>query len=83
LFVIVLVLVVVLVLEKVHVMCDRPSPGGEPLWHVPGYPRDLRLNANTAETRENRRFPQTTQRDAFTRGLRFAYTRTAELRRAG
>ena len=33
---IVLVLVVVLVLEKlwrVHVMCDRPPPGGEPL-HV-------------------------------------------------
>ena len=41
------------------------------------------LNANTAETRENRRLPLMSQRDAIIRGLRFAYTRTVELPRAG
>jgi hypothetical protein len=55
-------------------MCDVPPPGGEPLWNVPESPRNFRLNANTAETRENRRLPRTTQRDASTGGLRCAYT---------
>jgi hypothetical protein len=35
------------------------------------------------KTRGSRRLPETTQRDAFTRGLRFIYTRLIELHRAG
>jgi len=65
------------------VKCDRPACGGEPLWHVPGHPRNFRPSANTAETCENRRLPGTTQRDPFTLGLRFVYTRLIELHRAG
>ena len=49
---------------RIHLMCNRPRPGGEPLWHVPGRPEIFVSNANTAETRENRRLPRTSQSDA-------------------
>ena len=43
-----------------------PSPGGEPLWRVSRLPRTIRLNAGPAEKYDNRRLPETFQRDAFT-----------------
>ena len=45
--------------------------------------REFLLNGSAAKTRENRRLPGTSHRDAFTRGLRYANTRTIELHRAG
>ena len=74
----VLVLVVVLVLDSAACSCDVLSPiawRGAALERIRPA-RDFRLNADTAEMRENRRLPLTSQRDAITRGLRFAYTRT-------
>ena len=44
---------------------------------------NFRLDANTAEARENGRLPRTTERDTFTRGFRFAYTRLIQLHHAG
>ena len=46
-------------------------------------PRDSSLSAHAAEMRENRRLPETSQRGAFTCGLRCAYTRRIELDHAG
>ena len=56
--------------------CDVPSPiawRGAALARARS-PRGFGLDADTAETRENRRLPRTSQGDAFTLGFRFPYT---------
>ncbi|HEX6564264.1 MAG TPA: hypothetical protein VF020_08270, partial [Chthoniobacterales bacterium] len=82
----VLVLVVVLVLERatrVDVMCDCPTPGGEPLWHVPGHFAifiSRLIGLKRVKTGGSRERPSAMP---FTRGLRFAYIWTVALHRAG
>jgi hypothetical protein len=68
---------------NVFSVCNRPSPGGEPLWNVSRRPRNIPLNAGPAEMRENKRLPGTFHRDLCTDGLRSVYIRPIELHRAG
>ena len=79
-----MVVLVLVVLDWVARLCNvqLPTARGAAL-ACPQSPHDFRLNANTAEMREKKRLPLTTQCVAFTRGLRFAYTRTVELHGAG
>ena len=63
-----LIIVLLPVLESrdvVHVMCDRPPPGGEPLLRVPKGPRAISLGACTATNF----FKQAVPADVSTRGL--------------
>jgi hypothetical protein len=55
------VLIIVLVLECIAASepDTYPAPGGEPLWRASRHPRNIRHNANPAETREIRRLPGT------------------------
>jgi hypothetical protein len=78
-------IVLVFVIEKAARFNDVPLPTawrGAALACAPS-PRDFRLDASAAETRENKRLPRTTHGYAYTRGVGFPYTRTIELHRAG
>ena len=61
----------------------RPTPGGEPLWHLYRRPAKFASAHIPPKTYENRRLPGTSRRDAFTHGFRFVCTRVIELHRAG
>jgi hypothetical protein len=68
---IVLVLVVVLVLERLSRRQGLfvPTPGGEPLWHVPDDLATFVLALHPTKECRNGRLPRITRRDAFTHGF--------------
>ena len=69
--------------DGVHVICDRPPPGGEPLLSVP---EELAYSFQSVEGRSiglNRRLPRITQRDASRVAFGSFTRRTIELLHAG